>query len=62
MSNPVERAAHDIDALPTDKREALWLAIWNGAIIGTMVLVMEYAVFSPLWNYLVIPAWEWLTA
>ena len=61
MSEKVKQAAEEIDALPTDRREAIWLAVWNGAIIGTMVLVMEYAVFSPLWNHVVLPAWERLT-
>ena len=61
MTDKIEQAAHDIDALPTDRREAIWLAIWNGAIIGTMVLVMEYAVFAPMWDYIVLPAWEWVT-
>lgn len=56
-----EHIAHDYDTLPSSKAEAFWAAIWNGVIVGTMVLVMEYAVFSPLWRHAILPMWEWIT-
>jgi hypothetical protein len=60
LPEKIVEAAHDIDALPTDRREVVWTLLWQGAVIGTMVLVMEYAVFQPLWRYGVLPLWHWL--
>lgn len=60
ISDKVKHAAHDVPALPSNKYEAVWTVIWQGAVLGTMVLVMEYAIFAPLWEFVVLPAREWL--
>lgn len=55
LPEKIERAAQEIDALPSNKREALWILLWQGVVISFMVFFLEYVIWAPLWNYVVLP-------
>lgn len=61
MSDAIKAAAQEIDALPSDRREAAWMMLWNGIVISFLVFFLEYVVWAPLWNHAVLPVWERVT-
>jgi hypothetical protein len=61
MSELIEeviREAEQMDTLPSSRREACFTAIWNGVIISFLVFFLEYVVWSPIWNRIVVPLWN----
>ena len=60
MTEAIKTAAAEIDALPSNRREAVWMMLWNGIVISFLVFFLEYAVWAPSWTYVVLPAWHWL--
>jgi hypothetical protein len=58
ISDKVKHAAHDVPALPSNRYEAVWTVIWQGGVISFMVFFLEYVLWAPFWNRVVLPLWD----
>ena len=55
LTDDLKEAVRDDPNLPSSRREALIELLYQGGVVGIMVLVMEYAIFNPIWTYVVQP-------